>query len=393
MSSASNTTPRRGFLSRQTTIMGIFFLQALASSSMYTRIPDIQQAIGMDDATLGLTLIGQPFGAFAMYFISAQIIEKFGTRRIALTLIPTLALVVLLMALASTPFAATLCFAAFGASFALSNVSMNVEADRVEAATGSSVMNRCHGVWSVAFLISSLGGALARGMELSSLAHFSISLPIVLLGTLIIIVPMTASPERKHKQSSEGEKPKKILFALPTLATMSLVGFGISAVLLESGTRSWAIIYMRDSFNAADWVDSLTLPAFFLTMALGRIFSDKWIEKFSPRKIATLTISIGIIGLSSIVFAQNLTMAIAGFGLLGLGISVVYPLTVSAAAQIGDRPSSQNVTSITMVTSLIMMASPALMGFVANEYGIRISFAILLPLLFSSLYLTRLLKS
>lgn len=385
---AHSTTTKSGhFLSREATIMAIFFFQALASSGMYTRIADVQQTIGMNDAELGFALMGQPVGALAMYFVSSQIIEKLGTRIIALIFLPMLALTIMFLALATTAWAATLCFAAFGACFALSNVSMNVEADRVEAATGSTVMNRCHGVWSLGFLIASIGGVFARGAEISTLLHFSITLPFAFLAAAFIIWPMQPSPERTHK-SSDSKKP---LIAIPTVATLLLVGFGISAVLLESGTRSWAIIYMRDTFSSAAWVDSLTLPAFFLTMALGRIFSDRWIKKYGPRKIAAITLSVAIVGLSFIVMAQNLYMALAGFGLLGLGICVIYPLTVSAAAQIGDRPSSQNVTSVTMVTSLAMLGAPALMGLVANEFGIRISFAILLPLLIFSLLMSKLL--
>lgn len=384
----------RQLLSRESTIMAIFFFQALASSSMFTRIPDIQHTIGMDEAALGLALMGQPLGALAMYFVSSQIIEKFGTRLIALIFIPALALIIVALAVAQSNLAATICFTFYGACFALSNVSMNVEADRVEAATGNVVMNRCHGVWSLGFLLAALGGVVARGFELSVFSHFLLTLPIILLAAGLIFWPMNPAPKRAHKQKNQAEQNRENPhIVLPTIATLLLVGFGISAVMLESGIRSWSVIYMRDTFHGAAWVNSLTLPAFFFTMAVGRIYSDQWIQKYGPRRIAFATLSLAVVGLSMIVIAQNLWMALFGFAMLGLGICVTYPLTVSAAAQIGDRPSSQNVTAVTMVTSLAMLAAPALMGFVATQYGIRFSFAILLPLLLLSLFLTRLLKS
>src|ERR1043165_3122021 len=125
---------------------------------MFSRIPDMQLALGLNEAQLGLALLGQPAGAIVSFLFASQVVERLGTRVVILSTIPLLALVLVGIALAPSLVVMWLGFAAFGAVFAFSNVSINVEADRVEAQSGRRLMNTCHGIWSIGLLTASLIG-------------------------------------------------------------------------------------------------------------------------------------------------------------------------------------------------------------------------------------------
>lgn len=381
---ANRQEPKGGFLSRKAAILAIFFMHSAAGGSLFTRIPDIQLNLGLSEGQLGLTLMGQPIGAFTIIFISSLIIEKLGTRLALSVTVPMIALSVLLFSLApnfGTAFAAMFLY---GSSFALCNVSMNVEADRVEAATGNRIMNRAHGMWSLGFLISSLVGAGMRGIPLTPVLHFAIMLPFVLAACAVVIWPMQASPPRAHQG-----KGKRRALAMPTLTTFMLVGFGIAAVIADGGTRNWSVIYMRDTFSAPDWIDTMTLPAFLATLTLGRLFADRWIERFGPARVVATLLSVALAGVLLVIFSGSPIQAIIGFAMMGLGICAIYPLMVSTAAQTGDREASQNVAAVSLTMSITMLGAPALMGFVADGFGIRMAFGILVPAFILSLVLTR----
>lgn len=389
MTDASSGTrmPGAGFLSREATILTAFFFQAFAAGGMFTRIPDIQQGLGISEGELGLAIMGQPIGALSSFLFSSLIIEHIGTRRMLMFGLPMIVLSVLALAAAPNLALAFVAFGLFGASFALANVAMNVEADRVEAASGRRMMNRCHGMWSLGFLIASLIGAGARGIPISPIMHFSLVLPIIVIVSAFVLNPMQASPPRAHKGPS-----KKRVFVTPTLSTIMLVGFGMAAVFVEGGTRNWSVIYMRDSFSAPDLVDTLTLPAFLLMLTIGRLLADRWIERFGPVRVAACLISLALVGLSQVIFAGSLWQALFGFGLMGIGICVIYPLTMTAAAQLGDREASQNVAAVTMTTTIVMLGAPAMMGFIADSFGIRAAFGAMLPVLTMSLLLVRMVR-
>jgi MFS family permease len=193
---------------------------------------------------------------------------------------------------------------------------------------------------------------------------------------LLVVLPMPVTPPRAHA----GDNNKRRL-AWPTLATMGLVAFGLGAGLTEGAARAWSIIYLRDSFEVAAWIESLALPALLATMALGRLLADRFIDRYGPVRVARLLASIAIAGMVLLVTSPNAPIALAGFGLVGIGICVLYPLMLSAAARLGDRPASQNVAATTLIFQLVNLGAPVLIGAMAQGLGIRMAFAMLLPLL------------
>lgn len=364
-------------------IVALFFLHAVIGGSIFARIPDIQLALGLTEAQLGLTLIGQPAGALTMFLVSSRIIERFGPRAVALVALPVLALAIAIAA--NAPHAAVLAgaMALYGASFSLSNVAMNVEADRVEASLGRRIMNRCHGAWSIGFLGTALLGTAARGFDVPQTIHLGLLPPLAALVVLVVVWPLRPAPPRPHA----GGTTKRL--ALPTAATLGLFAFGFSSALLEGGTRTWSIIFMRDTFDAPDWVDTLTLPAMLLAMSIGRMFADRIVERHGPVRVAGVLTVVAMIGLVMVVVSPSLWVAIAGFALVGIGVCVSFPLMLSAAARIGDRPASQNVAATTLMMQLSGLVTPPLMGWIAQTAGIRITFAVLLPFLVLSLVMVR----
>ena len=356
-------------------IIALFFVHALSLGAIQTRIPDIQLLNGLSEAQLGLVLIGQPLGGLGMFLFSSHIIERFGPRKTILYMLPLVTVSAALITVLLSPFAMFALLAVNGVGFSLTNIAINVEADRIEAASGQRIMNTCHGAWSIGFLVTSLLGAALRGFAVSPAIHLWTLVPILAVLTWVVVAPMPLTPARPHT----GEVKNRL--AWPTLATLGLVTFGLGAGLAEGAARAWSIIFLRDSFEVAAWIESLALPALLITMALGRLLADRWIDRFGPVPVARTLAGIAMSGLILLVVSPNAAVALAGLGLLGLGICVLYPLMLSAAARLGDRPASQNVAATTLIFQFVNLGAPVLIGVVAQGLGIRMAFAMLLPLL------------
>lgn len=356
-------------------IIALFFIHALAIGAVQTRIPDLQVLNGLSEAQLGLVLMGQPLGGLPMFLVSSAIIERVGPRRVILWCLP---LVILTSALAGVllhPIALFVLLALNGVGFSLTNIAINVEADRYEAASGQRIMNTCHGVWSVGFLTTALFGAAMRGLDVSPALHLGALAPVLIALLLIVGKSLPESIARPHA----GGAVRRL--ALPSLATLGLVAFGLGAGLTEGASRAWAIIYLRDNFAVAAWVQSLALPALVAAMAVGRFRADRVLDRFGPVATARSLSALAIFGLVLVVVAPNAWIALLAFMLVGIGICVLYPLMLSAAARLGDRPASQNVAAVTMVFQLVNLGAPALIGAVAQGFGVRMALAMLIPLL------------
>jgi predicted MFS family arabinose efflux permease len=310
-----------------------------------------------------------------MFLFSSRIIERFNPRLVILVMMPLVTISAALITVILNPVAMFLLLALNGVGFSLTNIAINVEADRIEAASGMRIMNTCHGAWSVGFLTTSLLGAALRGFDIAPWIHLWSLVPLVSMLVWLVVAPMPVTPPRAH---AGGNKRR---LAWPTLATLGLVAFGLGAGLTEGAARAWSIIFLRDSFEIAAWIESLALPALLVTMALGRLLADRWIDRFGPVRVARVLSSVALAGMLLLVLSPSALWALAGFGLIGIGICVLYPLMLSAAARLGDRPASENVAAATLIFQFVNMGAPVLIGAVAQGFGIRSAFAMLIPLL------------
>lgn len=364
-------------------IRAVFFIHALASGGLYPRIPQIQAMLGVNEATLGVLFLGFPVGAILTFLFGSRLIEVFGTRWVIALCIPALPIATALLSAIPVPTLFFAYFVLYGVVYSLPNTAMNIEADRVEAAAGMRVMNSCHGVWSVGYLIATLLGTLAEAAGLSPLMHMGLlALPLVPFA-LWVVTGLDPAPARPHASQV------KRRLALPTGAILLLVLFTLGPSLLEGALRNWSVIYMRDSFGAPSWVDTLTLPVFLAAHAIGRLNADRVVTRFGVVPVARVLAATALVGTIMVVLAPNLWVALAGFLLIGVGVCTAYPMTTSAAAQIGDRPATLNVASLTLATSVILLAAPAALGWVAEHWGITSVFTVLVPAIALSVWLAR----
>jgi MFS family permease len=66
--------------------------------------------------------------------------------------------------------------------------------------------------------------------------------------------------------------------------------------------------------------------------------------------------------------------------LIGVGTSVMFPLAVSAAAQLTDRPSAINVASLVQTSFMIFLLGPPLLGYVGEHLGMWWTYGVGAPL-------------
>lgn len=354
-----------------TIIFAAFFGHAFAGGGIFTRIPDIQLALALNETVLGLALTTASVGGLLANLAAGRIVAAIGTKPLMVWGTPLLALASAAVALAPglvTLFPAILLM---GVCFSLVNVSMNVEADRIESTTGRRIMNRCHGIWSIGMLAAALVGVGARAGSISAPVHLLAVVPFMVALTVFALARLDPSP------LVAGDPVRRPGIALPSRRTVLLMLFGVSAPIAQSGVQNWSVIFMRDNFSAPDWIDTLSLPAFLIAMSLGRLFADGWTERFGPARVAFVQTVMAMAGTALVVGATGVVPALAGFLLMGAGTAVLFPLMISAAARSGERPAAESVSAVILATGLVMLLAPAVMGWVAETQGLRVAFATL----------------
>jgi MFS family permease len=355
-------------------VMAAFALHATTVGSLFARLPEVQKALGLSEATFGIVLMGMPVGVVLGSILISPLVGTWGPKRLLLLGIPLIGAVLPLTTLASS--AATLCAAlfVFGLAFATSNVAINVEADRVEAAEGRRILSRCHGWWALGFLATALVSAGLIRIGVPPAGQFVGLFLLLLLLVPAALIPLPVSTPRAGAAGT-GRR-----FALPGRSTLLIGGFALAGIVLEGTTRSWAVIYVRDAFGAADWLAALALPAIVVTQTAGRFAGDGLVERFGATTAARMIALALLAGVVAITLAPVVAAVLAGFMLVGLGVSTVLPQSFSAAARWGDRPAAEGMAAFATLSTLIGFLGPPVFGMAAEWLGLRAAFALFIPL-------------
>ena len=351
-----------------------FFIYSFSLGVFFPRIADLQQQMNIGEATLGLALLGPPIGVQISLLFADLILEKIGFRKTMCFGIPILGLALVFSALSYLPifFFISLLFGGF--DIGILEVAVSLEADRLENKLDTKIMNRSHSFWSLGFFASGITGALFSQMQISPFINFSLSLVICSIFTFVFCA--------KYQPASKRDNPSKSksVFVYPTKSIMGLILLTLSPMLLESASIDWSVIYMRDIFSTPPIVNGLSIVVLAIAQFIVRFYADFYVERFGPIKISHVSIYIMFIGVLAVTLSISVIISLIGFTLIGGGSAVLFPLAMSAAAQKTDRPAAVNVASLAQISFLMFLLAPPILGFVAENFGIRVSFGIGLPM-------------
>ncbi|MDX8524723.1 MFS transporter [Mesorhizobium sp. MSK_1335] len=357
-----------------------FAIYSFAMGNIFPRLPDIKHAMGIEDGTLGLALIGTPIGTLIALTLATPILERVGFRRALLLLVPLLAIAYAVAVHAPGPAALFVMLLPVGLVIGSVEIILNVEADRTEFLLQRRIMNRAHSFWSIGFFGAGLfGGALAH-LGLSAQLHLALVVPMVAVATALFLAGFEPAPARFAATS---DKPP--MFARPTLPILILVAVTLSAMLMEGASMDWSAIYMRTVFEAGPFVAGITVALFAFSQATTRFFADSFVDRHSPSGVARVLLATMAAGVFIVFFSPLPFISMLGFALMGIGCSAIFPLAISAAAQMTDRSAAINVAALSQISFVAFLLGPPLLGFVSDHWGIRSAYGVGIPFIVLSL--------
>ena len=324
--------------------------------------------------------IGAAAGTLVSLSFFGRILERIGYRHSILTLIPLLALLYAIASFADGPLSFFLLLFPLGLAIGGIEIILNLEADRTEQMTGYRIMNRAHAFWSFGFFSSGIVSALVAQLGISPQIHLFLMVPVVIVGVALILGRFDPAP---HRTGASAEEPPH--FAAPTTAILVLVAVTLSAMIVEGAGIDWSAIYMRDVFAVSPFLAGFAVALGAGAQAVSRFFADPFVERYSPIVVSRVLLAVLGGGVVLVFFASTDWLDLIGFALMGVGTSMIFPLAMSTAAQLPDRPAPTNVASLAQISFVAFLLGLPLLGYVAEHFGIRRSFGLGLPLVLLSL--------
>ncbi|HKP23614.1 MAG TPA: MFS transporter [Dongiaceae bacterium] len=342
-----------------------FFLNGAAFGGWAAQVPRATQRLEMDESTLGLVLLGMGVGAVAAMLFSGHLIARFGAG-----LLIRLSLVVFLVAYLALSTAPTLeVFAAavllFGAAGGLMDVAMNAYAADVEAHMDWRVMASFHGMWSVGGVVgtAAVSQLLAVSSDLTQALVLTVAIVLLFLTCQHHLVALR---HHTHEKSKQRLVISRLTLVLALLATLSFSA--------EGAVRDWSSLFLTGDLQASIERAAWGYGAFSATMALCRLSGDWMRVRFGERNVVVTSAIIALIGFVLTIGFQDYILAVLGFALVGIGLSNIVPILISAAGR--NAAPGPSIAFVVSFGYAGFLATPPILGFIAAQTSLATMFAV-----------------
>jgi MFS family permease len=363
-------------------IMTLFMLQPMAFGSWLAMIPFIKSSLELSKANLALALLGLPVSLIPTLPLASRVVAKIGPRKTFAFLLPIQTIVVLLPFLTSGIGGLFMALALFGVVTAFLEVALNTYAGRLEKSANLMIMSRCHGFWALGVMIGSLLVTALFGLG-PILAVFLIC---AVSGGVGIWVGLSL-PRLMGEDDSVSVKPQRLCEMPKALFLISLFVFAVT--LAEGAMSDWAAVYLAERWGGGTEDTGIAVSIFAGFLALGRFLGDFLKRKLGARGVARLTVGVAIAGVACLTIPSGVPIIFIGFALVGLGVSIGFPLGISAAAGLDDTHEAQNIATMAMISMSGFLVGPPFIGFIAEAVSLRHALLALFPGLFLAFWLSQ----
>ena len=138
-----------------------------------------------------------------------------------------------------------------------------------------------------------------------------------------------------------------------------------------------------EGHGAADAYGAAGLAVFSVSMTVVRVFGGPLVDRFG--RVATLRVLAvtATVGLLLFILAPTLPLVFIGAALWGAGVSLGFPLGMSAAA---DDPAkaAARVSAAATIGYVAFLAGPPVLGLIADHLGLLNTLYILVALIVAS---------
>lgn len=375
MSSASRPPARAHARAPLAAIGALFFVNGASVASWFPRLPDVRDRLGISEAGLGLTLVGMGVGGLTISLLSGVVVDRFGSRRVALVTSAVLSALLPLVGMASEAVVLFAVLIAMGMFDGLTDVAMNTQAVMVQEGR-SHVMSRLHGMWSVGTLIGGLVSARAADAGVSMKSQLLVTSAVMVATTLSTRPfllpggPTTDDPPVVDAPLADGVpdggrrgRPSNGRPATALLVRLFLVG--VAVALAESPPNDWAALMWSDHYHLPDGRAARGYVSIVAGMVAGRFAGDVIVARLGNERTRRLGAAFAALGVVLAALAPVPWVSSIGLFATGFGVSQLFPLMmVGASALTGGR--SSGMAAFSSGARLGFLVGPPVVGGLAG---------------------------
>jgi MFS family permease len=341
-------------------------------ASWASRIPQVRDRLHLDPSELGLVLLAVAAGSVIALPLSGAIVGRLGSRRTVQLTCLLLTVGVVIAALGYLVGVLPVVIGLFVLGFANGawDVAMNVQGAVVERRLGRSIMPRFHAGFSLGTVVGALIGTAMVAGEVPVTAHL-----LAVAGAVVVAVPLGVRGFLADEHDDGGGPADATVdevghFAAWTEARTLLVGlFTLAFAFAEGTANDWTSVALIDGYDAPAAIGTLGFAVFLTAMTAGRWFGPALLDRYGRVPVVRALTVVALVGLLLFVFGGVTPVAFVGAVLWGSGVSLGFPVGMSAGADDPARAASR-VSVIASIGYCAFLAGPPLIGFLGQQFTV-----------------------
>ncbi|MEW1700692.1 MULTISPECIES: MFS transporter [unclassified Streptomyces] len=353
-----------------------FFVQGVTFALLVTRIPAIQDRYGISDGLLPVFLAAVPILAGVASVVTEKVVARVGPAVVLRWAQPFVLLALLAVGMGSELWHAAVALGLFGLSVGALDASMNMLGVSLQRAYGRSIMLGFHASYS-------LGGIVGASLAWVG-AHWHLPLFVSYLPVVVVLLPVVIVGSRWYAAGGDGtvvepteagEKgsgiPFRLLLPLCLVMTFAYIG--------DSTVSNWSAKYLQDVLGSSEELATLPYNAYMVTTLLGRTVGDFGVRRLGAVAVVRGGAVLAAVGFGLVAVSPGAWAGIAGFTVLGLGLSVLVPQTFAAAGRLFPGNSDAAVARLNVFNYVGFLIGSPLVGALGDAWSYR--WAMLVPML------------
>lgn len=370
-----------------------FAINGLTFANLVPRYPEIVADLGLDKAAFGAAVAAWPLGALLSGLLAGVAVTRWTSKRVIVA--ASLAMSALLVGVgwASSWLALAAVFLCVGLVDALIDIANNAQGLWVQRQLGTSIITGLHGLWSVGAVVGGLIGSAFAGLGVPVRWHLLLTGALFAVALLLVSrfllpghepvsgrEPDTAFPGTSESASDAtgsaagGPAPRASAGVVVRLLLVCLVGLAGAAG--EDAGNTWGALYLTGDLQTTAAVGGAVFVAMQSAMIIGRFAGDPLVTRFGPRGVSRAGGILTVIGFAVVLAGPSVIAAVLGFAVVGLGIAVLIPLAMQAADELPGLPRGFGLAVSGWMMRLGFLATPPLIGLVADAVGLRWAFVV-----------------
>lgn len=376
----------------RTAVFAIFLASGLSIATWASRVPTIKLTLGVDNIQIGLMLLGAGIASIVGLSLATVVLARFGARKGMLGAMIVFGLGVVLIGIGTDVAQNFVVVVAGLALFGLGNgavdVMMNVEGAAIEKQSGKTILPLFHAFFSFGTVIGAGIGAAAAAWHINVLAHTAV------MAVLILVIAFAAyanvpSREITMDTAADTDKPHwrdrlhTSLEAWREPRTYALGVIMLGMAFAEGGANDWLALGMVEGHGSTAAVGALGLTVFSVSMTVVRIFGGPLVDRFGRVNTLRVLSVLAAGGLLLFILAPTIPLVFVAAALWGAGVSLGFPLGMSAAA---DDPAkaAARVSAAATIGYISFLCGPPILGFISEQIGLLNTLYILVALAVAS---------